>query len=373
MLRWVVKEVESPYGDVATMHWAVGDDDTGDGGSSSNNGATHSAADDCDEMQLLQQLESAEDQLGAVLWNSNSVALRYLQQHVLRDTAAAAYRVVELGAGVGCLGIALAMAGARVVTTDLKELVPLMQKNIELNAARIASRSHGRGACTALAWRWGPPPRPNLKNAINKTKGTKVQQRKEEKVEKKMAGAAGKVSSPYAVSSASFSALQRLLDRVDLVVLCDALYGNPKDWPQLLYTLTEILAANPSCEVINFCEQRVDDVEGDFLRLLQQENAKTLPCGGTEAADAGCLDEHESMDAALTRMRGLHDWQTSTEVISDASSDLGMTVRATRIRWVPRPPQQQQRKRQASSSSSVSVGGDDKVGVEPPRKRGRAS
>ncbi|EKG00043.1 hypothetical protein TCSYLVIO_009034 [Trypanosoma cruzi] len=317
MLRWVVKEVESPYGNVATVHWAVddGDDDNVE------------AATDALDASLQQQLEDAEDQLGAVLWNSNAVALRYLHEHVLRDKASA-YRVVELGAGVGCLGIALAMAGARVVITDLKELLPLMQKNIEMNAARIRLRSNGQGSCTALALRWGPPPR--LKKRMKKQQEDEIS-----------LGSKPKETWSYAGPSPSFLALQQELDRVDMVVLCDALYGNARDWPQLLYTLSEILAANPSCEVINFCEQRVKNVEGDFLRLLQQENSKSV----ASDAEDGKENEEESLESALTRMRGAYEWWSATEVVREGTSDLGMTVCATRIRWVPR------RKRQKLVSS----------------------
>lgn len=338
MLRWVSKEMESPYGSVAVVHWAVDDnDDT-------------AASDDADDMLLQQQLESAEDQLGAVLWNSNTVALRYLHNHVLCGKADAC-RVVELGAGVGCLGIALAMAGARVVVTDLKELVPLMEKNIEINASRIRSRSNNKGSCSALALRWGPPPRSKKKR------------------EKRHAATEGKGSSVYASPSPSFLALKKELDRVDIVVLCDALYGNPKDWLHLLYTLSEILSANPSCEVVNFCEQRVNDVEGDFLRLLEQENSRTPQRHGDKrlSEEEGERDD-ESLESALARMREGYIWWTSTETLSEETSELGMTVRATRIRWVPdgRGPR-------AASSPSPAGDTDDAAGEgeEPPRKRGK--
>ncbi|ESL10632.1 hypothetical protein TRSC58_01632 [Trypanosoma rangeli SC58] len=317
MLRWVIKEVESPYGSVVTVHWAVDDDDEDE------LAATAGARD----ASLRQQLETAEDQLGAVLWNSNTVALQYLHNHVLRDKAAG-HRVVELGAGVGCLGIALAMAGARVVVTDMKELVPLMQKNIELNAARIRARSNGQGSCAALALRWGPPPRPRKQ---------KRQQREETP-----RGSRAKAALPYAAPTPSFLALQQALDGIDMVVLCDALYGNPREWPQLLYTLSEILAANPTCEVFNFCEQRVDDVEGGFLRLLQRENSKTLQrsvgavkaAEGEEKKEEPEEEEDETLESALTRMRGAYAWHSSTETVSEGASDLDMTVRVTCIRWV---------------------------------------
>nr|CCC90485.1 conserved hypothetical protein [Trypanosoma congolense IL3000] len=329
MLQWVVKEVVSPYGSIATMHWAVQED----GSSDEDSDGAHVAKKPRNEpnqtekekLRLQRQLEDAEDQLGAVLWNSNSVALSYLQRHVLVSNEKQ-YHVVELGAGVGCLGIGLAMAGARVVITDLKELLPLMEKNIELNKERIRSRSGGRGSCAALTWRWGPPPRTKPgKNSGEKRRATTV-------AEECSGSSCGKDLAPCAVaSSSSFVELQRLLDHVDLVVLCDALYGNPKSWPQLLYTLSEVLAANPHCEVINFCEQRVNDVEGEFLKLLQQENERPVFHNDTPQH---CSDG--TMMETLLQMRGPHRWVSATEDVKEGLSDLGMRVRATRIRWVRR-------------------------------------
>jgi len=41
--------------------------------------------------------------------------------------------ILELGAGTGLLGIALAKAGASVMLTDMKSLLPLLQENVHLN------------------------------------------------------------------------------------------------------------------------------------------------------------------------------------------------------------------------------------------------
>ncbi|RHW72318.1 putative methyltransferase [Trypanosoma brucei equiperdum] len=333
MLQWVVKEVEGPFGNIATIHWAVpeGQDD----GESSDNTAEsqklHHKVGQGGKVQpeLQHLLEDAEDQLGAVLWNSNSVAMGHLQKHVLQNHDKACH-VVELGAGVGCLGIGLAMAGARVVITDMKELVPLMEKNIELNKERILSRSNGKGSCVAMTWRWGPPPLVKQKHNAKRVKINNARQHSSNADVPSAQNERGR--SPYLLPSPAFVEMQRLLDHVDLVVLCDALYGNPKSWPQLLYTLSEILAANPRCEVINFCEQRVDDVEGDFLNLLQQENAKLPPPANSAVGPEG----NEAMEEALLRMRGSYKWSTSTEVVGEGPSDLGMPVRVTRISWVHR-------------------------------------
>lgn len=46
---------------------------------------------------------------------------------------AAGMRCVELGAGVGLVGLALAAMGARVTITDVAKVLPLMQQNLAAN------------------------------------------------------------------------------------------------------------------------------------------------------------------------------------------------------------------------------------------------
>jgi predicted nicotinamide N-methyase len=40
-------------------------------------------------------------------------------------------RVLELGAGIGLVGLALAHAGASVICTDLPQVIPVLQHNIQ--------------------------------------------------------------------------------------------------------------------------------------------------------------------------------------------------------------------------------------------------
>jgi len=58
-------------------------------------------------------------------------------------------RAVELGAGCGLCSVVLAMLGAAVVATDRKEIVPLLQRNAEANAANIT------GSLVAEEYLWG--------------------------------------------------------------------------------------------------------------------------------------------------------------------------------------------------------------------------
>ena len=200
MLAWCRAAVVTPFGDVSVDHWAVPDVEN--------------------ETDDLPELDCAQDQLGSVLWNSNECVSRYLREHIFVD-GAKGVRVLELGAGVGALGISLAMAGALVAITDIKELVPLMRHNIELNHITPPA------ACKPFAWKWGEAAPPEL--------------------------------------------VAYLGCRLDVVILCDALYGNPKDWPKLITTLDWLKDEFPGCTIVNFCEQRVNAVEAGFIELLQRE------------------------------------------------------------------------------------------------------
>jgi len=45
-------------------------------------------------------------------------------------------RFIEVGAGLGLLSMAASMLGGRVVVTDVAEIVPFLQANVDANAAR---------------------------------------------------------------------------------------------------------------------------------------------------------------------------------------------------------------------------------------------
>lgn len=409
-MEWVEKEVETPYGAVRAFHRAV------------VNEADEPQKDDPDDddeaiqnrLELEEVLERSADLLGSVLWNSITAALYYLHTHRLlipqciaeknkkkndkkgtslsssSTSPLSSLRVIELGAGVGSLGIALAMAGATTIISDIPELLPLMEKNIECNANCLKRK--GAGKCVALGWQWGPSlsinvkkwwmrqqqshQRPNPFLLSSSSSAPLVEQKKKTPcgVESALLSTSPKameaadhpcskkrkreeeirmsspvpsfeghphafadISSPssslvephplahlwaalsshqsdawlsamriLSLSSSSSSSLslhsphphapqQTSLSSpvVDDVILCDALYGNPKDWPALLFTLSEILEhslrpgrrnTSPTT-IFNFCEQRVENVEKAFLELLEKENRRPVWRGEEEEAE----------------------------------------------------------------------------------------
>lgn len=448
---------------------------------------------------IEEELERSEDLLGSVLWNSITAALYYMDAHHLltpsfplhslssfawnfrqadskkkeksaRQQAGSSssssssvvaplrgLRILELGAGVGTLGIALAMAGAHVVISDIPELLPLMEKNVQFNTSQIRRRSGGEGHCVAVAWKWGPSMSLNVKkhyqahlrknasmapaptalehpvtssalshgNGAFKNEKRPCQKRARSPsdglLEEKEKERQGEVSSmpmrsmTSSCSSSSIGSVTRVgsplvelwngisthhsspwmetiqclslapphssslekkeheetkadatRDVIDYVLLCDALYGNPKDWPSLLFTLSEILlhslpkrattiAGSSSGEeeemglpirapttIINFCEQRVNAVEKAFLDLLDQENRR--PPWRPNRNE----DEKEEDWVALQQQLAVLTNNTSTVSASLLQKKKGKEKEALMVPSDPPPPSS------SSLSSSLS-------------------
>ena len=63
-------------------------------------------------------------------------------------------RVLELGSGVGLVALALACRGAHVVATERAIALPLLEKNVEANAALVERRG---GILSSAALDWTAP------------------------------------------------------------------------------------------------------------------------------------------------------------------------------------------------------------------------
>ncbi|ORY93880.1 putative methyltransferase-domain-containing protein [Syncephalastrum racemosum] len=104
---------------------------------------------DTHEVKLVQDPHS--NHLGGYIWLTAIVFCRYLET-LLKKRSRHAWvqmdhtkRWVELGSGVGLIGIMLSKLGIEnVVITDIEELVPIMERNVEANGLRVKSLSGRR-------------------------------------------------------------------------------------------------------------------------------------------------------------------------------------------------------------------------------------
>ncbi|XP_031565859.1 protein N-lysine methyltransferase METTL21A-like [Actinia tenebrosa] len=89
------------------------------------------------------KLEQSYAALGTTVWDGSiALAKMFDNQMIFPQEDFKNYRVLELGAGCGLVGIYLCLLGAkRTVITDQQCCIPTLNKNIELNIAKdMASR-----------------------------------------------------------------------------------------------------------------------------------------------------------------------------------------------------------------------------------------
>ncbi|CAO2813005.1 unnamed protein product [Amaranthus hypochondriacus] len=94
---------------------------------------------------LGHQLQFSQDpnskHLGTTVWDASMVFAKYLERNSRKGrfcpSKLKGKRVLELGAGCGVASFGMAMLGCEVVTTDQKEVLPLLQRNVERNTSRI--------------------------------------------------------------------------------------------------------------------------------------------------------------------------------------------------------------------------------------------
>ena len=114
----------------------------------------------------LRILEHPGRHIGAHIWPGGEILLEYLLgpgrgllqragARTNKDSCFDRLNILELGAGVGLLGISLAgsklASGARIIVTD-RDISGLLQKNCDRNRAAIAA--NGGASCTALHLDW---------------------------------------------------------------------------------------------------------------------------------------------------------------------------------------------------------------------------
>jgi len=87
---------------------------------------------------------------GWTVWDCSVVLSKYLE-YSNAGTQLTGKTVVELGAGPGLAGLTSAFLGARVIITDLAEVVPLIRQNIDANADKITAAG-GSALARELDW-----------------------------------------------------------------------------------------------------------------------------------------------------------------------------------------------------------------------------
>lgn len=106
------------------------------------------------EIKLVQDPHS--DELGGYLWNSSMIFAFLLERLCNGDMRSLfnenrLYSFLELGAGVtGLPAIALMKLGKHVIATDIPELIPQLQRNMEAN--RVDDIQHRHQLALELEW-----------------------------------------------------------------------------------------------------------------------------------------------------------------------------------------------------------------------------
>lgn len=92
--------------------------------------------------------------LGTTVWDASMVFAKYLGKNCRKGRFSPSKlkgkRVIELGAGCGVAGFALAMLGSDVVSTDQKEVLPLLKRNVEWNTSTILQMNTGSASFGSL-------------------------------------------------------------------------------------------------------------------------------------------------------------------------------------------------------------------------------
>ncbi|CAH0559387.1 unnamed protein product [Brassicogethes aeneus] len=97
--------------------------------------------------------QKIEGDVSCVVWDASIVLAKYLEELCGQNTGFLKNKnVLELGAGLGLVGLTAACLGANVLLTDLPEALPLLKLNIDSNKSVLFSC---KGAVKFNSLNWG--------------------------------------------------------------------------------------------------------------------------------------------------------------------------------------------------------------------------
>ncbi|XP_026485557.1 protein N-lysine methyltransferase METTL21D-like isoform X1 [Vanessa tameamea] len=103
-------------------------------------------------LKTLKIFQKLEGDVNCVVWDASLVLAKYLEtmcQH--KADFLSGIKVLELGSGLGVVGLTAATLGAQVTLTDLPEALPLLRLNISENKQKIVSMG-GYAIAESLVW-----------------------------------------------------------------------------------------------------------------------------------------------------------------------------------------------------------------------------
>ncbi|KPJ21344.1 Methyltransferase-like protein 21D [Papilio machaon] len=103
-------------------------------------------------LKTLKIYQKLEGDVNCVVWDASLVLAKYLETICQeKPDFLSGTRVLELGSGLGVVGLTAATLGAQVTLTDLPEALPLLRLNISENKQKIGSMG-GYAIAEVLEW-----------------------------------------------------------------------------------------------------------------------------------------------------------------------------------------------------------------------------
>ncbi|XP_074101790.1 protein N-lysine methyltransferase METTL21D-like [Cotesia typhae] len=92
--------------------------------------------------------------VNCVVWDAAIVLAKYLDHlSSLNDQWLAGKKILELGAGIGCVGMTAACLGSDVIMTDLESAIPILNYNISKNETLWNKDGKGSAKAQVMEWR----------------------------------------------------------------------------------------------------------------------------------------------------------------------------------------------------------------------------